>query len=107
MFTRVGEATAHPGKIDELCQVLTEKALPLLQKQPGFRDEILLVSDTEPDRVLSLSFWNSREDAERYHHDTFPKIVAMMRNLVQGEPTVRAYNVETSTAHRIALGRAA
>jgi len=39
--------------------------VPILKKQNGFVDEIVLVSDAEQDRVLGLSFWNAREDAER------------------------------------------
>jgi heme-degrading monooxygenase HmoA len=107
MFARVGEATAQPGKIEELCRTITEKVVPLMKKQAGFRDEILLVSDTEPSRVLSLSFWNSREEAEHYHREIFPKVLDLLRDLAQDEPSVGTYDVETSTAHRIALGRAA
>jgi hypothetical protein len=32
------------------------------------------VSDTEVDHVLALSFWNTKEDAERYHGDEYPTL---------------------------------
>ena len=65
MFTRAVELTSKPGKSKELSNAINEKALPILQKQSGFVDEILLVSNTEPERVLALSFCQTRDDAER------------------------------------------
>ena len=35
-------------------------------------------SDTESNRVLALSFWNAKEDAERYHREQYPKINEML-----------------------------
>lgn len=107
MFTRIGEATAQSGKTEELCRIITEKVVPLMRKHTGFRDEILLVSDKESGHILSLSFWNSREDAERYHRESFAQVVELLRPLTQGEPRIRTYDVQTSTAHRISLGKAA
>ena len=37
------------------------------------------LSDTEPNRVLALSFWNTKEDAERYHREQYPAIHEMVR----------------------------
>ena len=104
MFTRIVETTARPGKTEELCKVITENVLPILKRQGGFQDEIVLVSNTEPHRLITLSFWNAREDAEHYNRETYPKITEMIRNLCEGEPTVRTFDVETSTAHNIAFG---
>jgi heme-degrading monooxygenase HmoA len=42
---------------------------PILKKQTGFVDETVLVSDPEPNRVLAISFWNTKEDAERYQRE--------------------------------------
>src|SRR6266567_8425891 len=56
MFTRVVELTSKSGKSKELASAINEKAVPILKKQPGFVDETILVSDTEPTRVLGLSF---------------------------------------------------
>ena len=69
MFTRVVELTSKTGKAKELSNTINEQAVPILKKQHGFVDEIILNSDAEPDRVLALSFWKTKEDAERYHRD--------------------------------------
>ena len=73
MFTRVVEITSKSGKAKELSNTINEKVLPILKKQTGFVDEAVLVSDMEPTRILGLSFWNSKEDAERYHRGSTPR----------------------------------
>jgi heme-degrading monooxygenase HmoA len=107
MFTRVVEVTTKSGKAKELTSIINDKALPILKKQAGFVDETVLVSDPEPNRVLALSFWNSREDAERYNREQYPAIHEMVRHLLETEPVIRTFNVDSSTTHRIAAGKAA
>jgi len=63
--------------------VIHDKILPILEDQPGFVDEILLVSDTEPDKILALSFWESQQDAERYTHEQYPRINELIFPLVE------------------------
>jgi len=107
MFTRVVELTSKSGKSKELASAINEKAVPILKKQPGFVDETILVSDTEPTRVLGLGFWNSREDAERYHREQYPKIHEMLNPLLESEPLIRTFEVHSSTTHGIVAGKAA
>jgi quinol monooxygenase YgiN len=107
MFTRVVELRCKAGKTNEVASLTTEKLLPILKKQQGFQDEIALVSNTDPTRVLALSFWTRREDAERYQREQFSKIAEMLRPLCEGEPVVSTYDVNTSTVHHITAGKAA
>ena len=107
MFTRVVELTSKSGKSKELANTINEKAIPILQKQRGFQDEIVLVSDTEPNRVLGISFWNTREDAEQYHREQFPTIQDSVRHLLESEPVVRTFNVHTYIGQKIAAQKAA
>jgi hypothetical protein len=74
MFVRGVDVIAKPSKTLEVADTIRERALPILRKQSGFVDEIVLVSDTEVDHVLALSFWNTKEDAERYHGDEYPTL---------------------------------
>jgi heme-degrading monooxygenase HmoA len=107
MFTRIVELTSKSGKSKELANTINEKAVPILKKQRGFVDETVLLSDTEPTRVLGLSFWNSKEDADRYHQEQYPKIHEMLKHLLETEPNIRTFDVHTSTTHRIVAGKAA
>ena len=84
MFTRVVEINAKSGKASELANTIQEKVLPMLKKQAGFVDETVLTSDTEPNRIIGLSFWNSKEDAERYHQEGYPKVNEILSPLLEG-----------------------
>jgi hypothetical protein len=107
VYTRVVELTCKPGKARELSETINDKVLPILKKQAGFVDEAVLVSDTESTRILGLSFWNKREDAERYHREQYPKINEILKPLLETEPMIRTFDVHTSTTHRISAGKAA
>ena len=77
----------------------------MLKAQPGFVDEIVLISDTDAERVLALSFWKTKEDAERHSHEQYAKIKEMIQHEVHNAPKVHMYTVETSTSHKIVKGR--
>ena len=107
MFTRVVELTSKSGKSKELANTINDKALPILKKQRGFVDEIVLVSDAERDHVLALSFWNRRKDAEQYHREQYQKIHETLRHLLEAEPVIRTFDVHASIGHKIAAKKAA
>jgi heme-degrading monooxygenase HmoA len=107
MFTRIVEMTTKTDKARELSRTINEKVLPLLKSQSGFVDEIILISDQNPDRLLALSFWKKQEDAEKYNREGYPKVTEIIRSLIEGPPKVQTFNVEHSTPHNIAAGRAA
>lgn len=107
MFTRIVEVTTKPGKSSEVANAINEKILPFLRQQPGFLDETVLTSETESNRVLGISFWKTKEDAERYSREQFPKVNEILADLIETTPMVRTYHVHTSTPHKIAAGKAA
>jgi quinol monooxygenase YgiN len=107
MFTRIVELTSKPGKNKQLADTIDEKILPILKKQKGFVDETVFVSDKEDNRVLAQGFWNTKEDAEQYHHAEYQKVYETIRHLLESEPVIRTFDVHSSTSHRIAAGKAA
>src|SRR6266436_6884940 len=107
MFTRTVEVTPKSGKARELANIINDKVLPILKKQKGFVDETVFVSDKEDNRVLSLSFWNTKEDAEQYQRVDYQKVHETIRHLLESEPVIRTFNVHSSTSHKIAAGKAA
>jgi heme-degrading monooxygenase HmoA len=69
-------------------------------------DEIILNPEADPDRVLALSFWKTRENAERYHRDQYKNIHESVRHLRQAGPNIRTFDVHRSTGQKIAAERA-
>ena len=107
MFTRVVESVSKSGKARELSSAINEKIVPILKKQAGFVHEIVLVSDADSNRVLALSFWKTREDAERYQREQYESVRETLQPLLEAEPVVRTFDVHTSTGHKITAGKAA
>ena len=107
MFTRIVELTTKPGQNEQLSATINNKVLPILKRQKGFVDEMVLVSDKEANRVLGISFWNTKQDAEQYHRAEYGNVQDALRPLLDGEPMIRTFEVHTSTTHKIATGKAA
>jgi quinol monooxygenase YgiN len=107
MFTRIVEITTKPGQNQQLSDTINDKVLSILKKQKGFVDEMVFVSDKEDNRVLALSFWNTKQDAEQYQRTEYSKVQETIRPLLDAEPVIRTFEVHTSTTHKIAAGKAA
>lgn len=107
MYTRIAEYYVKEEKADEFRDRVKNLVLPVLQSQAGFVDLIELSSEDEPERMVGITLWNSREDAERYHEDHFEQILNSVRPLLIDEPSIEGYNVEASTVHGIAASNAA
>ena len=70
------------------------QVLPVLRKQTGFQDELVLLDNN---RALLISFWDDRKSAEMYHSTTFPKMVEKVNLLIQAPPKVETYDIATTT----------
>jgi hypothetical protein len=57
--------------------------------------------------LIGISFWKTKEDAERYARDQFPTVNQILANLIEATPMARTFNVHTSTPHKIVAGKAA
>jgi heme-degrading monooxygenase HmoA len=107
MYTSVVDLTTKQGTASELTQAVNDEVRPILEKQTGFVDVTVIISDTEPNRVLALSFWNTREDVQRYEREQFDAVHKTLQHILETAPVVRTFAVHTSTTHRIAAGKAA
>jgi len=107
MFTRVVAVRTKEGRARQLAKTIQEKILPILESQTGFVDEVVLISNTDPDQILALSFWKNQEDAERYTHEQFPRINEVISHLVESAPVSRTFNVDAFFSHKIKAGKEA
>lgn len=107
MFARLVQATARPGKKDDVKTILTNELAPLLQKQQGFVDAVGLTGDPNPQEGATLTFWKTKNDAETFcKTPEYTKILDRLKPLLEGMD-IHMFNVETSTFHKIAAEKAA
>ena len=99
MFARVVECHSEVGRSEQVGNKLENDVLPILQKQPGFVDVLNLPDKINPERLMCISFWNSREDAEEYHRQHYYLITDMLKSVLDSPPTLKTFAVNASTAH--------
>jgi len=100
MFVRQVKAHYKPEKFDLFTKRLEKEVIPMLQKQKGFRDELSFF-DKDKDEAFSLSFWDTKEYADRYARDLYPKIHNKMAEMLEDTPQVRSFEVANSTCYDI------
>jgi heme-degrading monooxygenase HmoA len=96
MYSRHVTCNLKTIKREELTQVFEQEILPLLQKQNGFNEELTFV-DQDGKQVLAISLWDSKESADRYSRETYPRVLTSLARVIEGTPQVRGYEVASST----------
>ncbi len=99
MFTRIVHLTLKTNAAPEFAKALEKEIVPKLRAEPGFQDELLLISPGGPD-VVAISLWDSREDAENYERSAYKQVLRIVERFIEGEPEVETYQVGYSTLHR-------
>lgn len=102
MFARHVNLQLKPTMAHEFPVAFEKEILPLLRKQRGFLDELLLMTPEKRD-VVAISLWETKEHAENYHRELYPQIEKIVNRYAEGIPTVKRYETEYSTFHKVAF----
>jgi heme-degrading monooxygenase HmoA len=102
MFARLVTFQVRPNLANEFPATFEKEILPLLRKQRGFLDELLLVTP-EKREAVAISLWETKEHAELYNRELYPQIEKIVNKFIEGFPTVKKYETEYSTFHKIAF----
>jgi heme-degrading monooxygenase HmoA len=100
MYARRVSMHLKPNKAAEFTQKLEKEIIPLLQKQRGFKDEIVFFG-ADRTEAFGISLWDSKESAEAYNANAYAGMTKILANLVDGNPRVDTYEVSNSTFHKI------
>ncbi len=101
MFARFVSMRLKNGNVAEFNRILEKEVLPLLQRQKGFREEIVLTNPGGAE-VVGISIWEQKENADSYNREKFPEVQQLLAKVLDGTPQVKTYEVSHSTVHRIA-----
>jgi hypothetical protein len=102
MFAREVVLQLKPNVAKELPVTFEKEILPLLRRQKGFLDELLLVTP-EKKEVEAISLWETKEYAEAYNRELYPQIEKIMARFIEGIPVVKKFEAEYSTFHKVAF----
>jgi hypothetical protein len=107
MYMLLIDGEIKAGKKNEFVNAWRSQILPLLKKQSGFVDEILLFESAPSHAGVGLSFWKTQHEAEHYRKEVFPKGKDSVQHLINGAPSIRGFEVEAAETFKIASGKAA
>ena len=102
MFARLVTLQLKPNLVNEFPVTFEKEILPLLRKQRGFLDELLLVTP-EKREMVAISLWETKEYAETYNRELYPQIEKIVAKFIEGFPVVKKFEAEYSTFHKIAF----
>jgi len=89
------------GNLAEFNRILEKEVIPLLQRQKGFREEMVLTNPSGAEAV-GISIWEQKENAESYNREKFPEVQLLLAKVLDGTAQVKTYEVSHSTVHKIA-----
>lgn len=102
MFARHVTFQLKPTLAYEFPATFEKEILPLLRKQKGFVDELLLMTPEKKD-VVAISLWETKEHAETYHREVYPQIEKIVNRFADGIPTVKHFEPQYSTFYQAAF----
>jgi quinol monooxygenase YgiN len=107
MFARIVEFIPKLEKKEELVKVIRNEVLPILNKQSGFMEFLPFFPETKTEKVMVISLWTEKRNAERYEREVFPKVEEILKPYLTTPITYKPYNVETTLCEHFVQALAA
>ena len=76
--------------VNQFLKKLEYEVVPLLRKQKGFLDHVMVVSDSG-NLIYVYTFWENSEAAERHDCTTLPVLNKLLAGVVDGDLRVHAF----------------
>jgi heme-degrading monooxygenase HmoA len=93
-FARRLSLRVKPDLVDDYLRTVRESVHPNHKNQPGIRRRYLLRSRGDGREFISLSFWNSKAEADNYGETSFVLNVEQLRPYLEAEPILTEFDVE-------------
>jgi heme-degrading monooxygenase HmoA len=100
MFARTISIHLKPNTLTDFSNAFDSEVVPMLRKQAGFRDEIVLAGEGT-NNLNAISLWDTKEQADAYATSAYPGILKTLDRYLDGPPKVRVMNVVNSTMHKL------
>ena len=101
MFARIGEFIPKFEQKEEFVKVVRNEVLPILKKQTGFMEILPLFPETKTEKMITITLWAEKRDAERYEREMYPKVEGILKPYLTTPVTFKHYNVETSVCQHL------
>jgi len=102
MFARLVTMQLRPSLANEFPATFEQEIMPLLKKQQGFVDELLLVAP-QTKEMVAISFWETKGYAEIYNRELYPVVEKKVEKFIEGIPTIQNFDEKYATFHEMAI----
>ena len=96
MIARSVSFHLKPGRAADFTKLIDKDIIPMLRKQKGFQDEIAFVTPGGTEAV-GISVWDVKENVEAYARTGYPNVLHALKDVLEGTPQVKTYEVCSST----------
>jgi heme-degrading monooxygenase HmoA len=97
MFARILDFEVKMEKKEEFVNVVKEQVLPILKKQTGFLEILPFFPEKmREEKVFTISLWTTKQDAERYEREFYPKVFDLLKPFLSTPVQVNYYKLETT-----------
>lgn len=96
MFARILDFEVKMEKKEEFVKVMRNQVLPILKKQTGFLEILPFFPEKMKEKVFTISLWTTKQDAERYEREFYPKIHDIVKPFLTTPVGVNYYNLEAT-----------
>jgi hypothetical protein len=90
MYARKVSLCLKSEFVSQFLRKIEYEVVPLLRKQRGFLDQLIIVSDNG-NLVYVYTFWENKEAAERHDSTTLPMLNQLLADVVDGELHIQAF----------------
>jgi heme-degrading monooxygenase HmoA len=97
-YARRVDFTLKSGQEKEFNKIFESKIIPMLEKQTGFQDELVLTSGRN---VTAISVWDTKAHAETYDQAAYPRVLETLKPFFETSPKVQPFQVTFATHHQI------
>ena len=96
MYVRLTYINFLPGKAEATKKIYNDELLPIVKQQKGNLDCRLLEPVDKADDYISMTVWESKEDADSYQsRGIYKQLVDRIRDSYSKEPVLKVYSAES------------
>jgi heme-degrading monooxygenase HmoA len=100
MIVRLTFISFLPQNLEQAKRIYNEEIVPVIKKQKGNIDCKLLEPIEKTDDYISMTTWETREDADAYHTGgVYRDLVEKVRKDFSKDPVLKVYTTESVLVH--------
>jgi len=97
MFARILHFEVKAETKEDFVKVVKNEILPILRKQTGFLEILPFFPEKmREEKVITISLWNTKSDAERYDREFYPKVLDILKPYLTTPVVVNHYKLESA-----------